>query len=191
MLGNNRLLVTFAFAPVLFAAGCGADTQGVTGPSPAAKSHFDQSGLAAGGQPETSRFVEEIDFVTSEGNPCAFAVAVKGEQTVVVQEFETHLLIHIQSQVTLTNLATGFSISDNGAITRVVRFDPLGSLENVTVFGSVYRITLPGTGIIVQDTGVITYDPVTNQVLFEGGPHEVFHTGEEVDYCALLAGSTA
>ena len=76
-------------------------------------------------------------------------------------------------------------LTDNGAWTEAVQLDGEGNAENVSVIGTIFRITIPGLGIVKQDTGIITFDPATGEVLFEAGPHEDFHGG--TDYCALLA----
>ena len=154
-------------------------------PSP----QFNQQGVGRGGQPEIFRFVEPFDFLIPAGELCDFAVAIQGRVKFVVQVFETHLMVHNEYQSTITNLATGFSIRDPGAWTDIFHFDELGELENVTAIGSIFRITIPGRGIVAQDTGIITLDVNTGEVLFEAGPHEVFHTG--LDLCALLSNEAA
>jgi hypothetical protein len=175
------------------ALGCG-DSPGVTDPATVAGPipEFDQKGHAAGGHPEFTRFTEEFHFVIPEGEGCpSFAVQIDVENKIIVQVYETHLVVHINSKATFTNLATGFSIDDNGAWMEIVHFDGQGNAENVTVIGSLYRITIPGQGIVAQDTGIITYNPATGEVLFEGGPHEVFHGVVGPDYCSLLSGGGA
>ena len=87
-------------------------------------------------------------------------------------------------------LATGVSIDDNGTWMDIVHFDGQGNAQTVTTIGSIFRIVIPGQGIVSQHTGIITFDAATGEVLFEGGPHENAR-GIEADYCGLLSGSGA
>jgi hypothetical protein len=185
MLGNTELLAACASAALILSVGC-ADSSNLTGPDP----QFDQKGHAAGGHPEIFRFVEDLDAVFPEGEFCpSFAVESEGENKVMVQVFETHLVIKNNFKSTLTNLATGFSLDDNGAWMDIVRLDGEGNAETVTTIGSIFRITIPGQGIVAQDTGIITFDAATGEILFEGGPHEAAHG--LLDICALLSGGGA
>lgn len=167
--------------------GCAPDATTPNGLDPV----FDQRGHAAGGHPEIFRFTDDLDHTFAPGEFCeAFAVERSGQNKVMVQVFETHLVIHNQYKSTLTNLETGFAIDDNGAWMDVLHFDELGNLENVTIIGSYFRIVIPGRGIVAQETGIITFDPVSGEVFFEGGPHDVFH-GIAPGYCTLLSGGSA
>jgi hypothetical protein len=190
MLGDNRLLAACASTVLILSLGCGID--GSTGPAldPVANPDLqsDQSGHAAGGHPEISRFVDDFDFTFAEGEFCpSFGVQVEGQNRIMVQVFETHLVIKNNYKATLTNLATGFSFDDNGAWMDIVHLDGEGNPETVTTIGSIFRIVIPGQGIVVQDTGIITFDAVTGEVFFEGGPHDA--ADGLLDYCTLLSGS--
>jgi hypothetical protein len=156
---------------------------------------FDQSGSAGGGQPQIFRFEDEFDFVIPAGEigqsdprtgVCPFAVRVQGQKRLSLQFFDTYGVAHNEYMSTLTNLATGFAIRDDGAWKDVFHFD---DPENVTVIGSNFHITIPGRGMVGQDTGYITVVNETGEVLFEGGPHENFRDGTLT--CALLASSVA
>jgi hypothetical protein len=191
MLGETRFLAACVSATLILNVGCGPDA--ATGPSLKAVAdrdmQSDQSGHAAGGHPEISRFIDEFDIVFAEGEFCpSFAVHIEGENRVIVRVFATHLAIKNNYKATLTNLATGFSIEDNGAWTDIVHFDEEGNEESLTTIGSIFRITIPGRGIVLQDTGIITFDSATGEVLFEGGPHEAA-AGVGPSYCDLLSGN--
>lgn len=191
MLGETRLLGACASAALLLSVGCGTDVSTAPSLAPAADQELqsDQSGHATGGHPDISRFVDEFDVVFAEGDFCpSFAVHVEGENRVTVQVFATHLAIKNNYKATLTNLATGFSFEDNGAWTDIVHFDEEGNEETLTTIGSIFRITIPGQGIVLQDTGIITFDQATGEVLFEGGPHEAA-AGVGPSYCDLLSSS--
>jgi hypothetical protein len=183
MLGNTRLLTMCASAALVLGAGCGSDGQTLAGLEP----RFDQKGLGAGGHPEIFRFKDVFDFVAPEGTECPFAIQVVGQNRVIVQVFETHLVIHNNYKATITNLATGFAYTDNSAWMEVLHFNELGDLETVTVIGGFFHITIPGQGIVAHDTGIITFNPFTGEVLFEGGPHENFY-GTAPGTCDLLSG---
>jgi len=166
--------------------GCSSDGPTLASPDPV----LDQKAHAAGGHPEIFRFREEFHFVNPIGTECpSFAVQIDVENKIIVQVFETHLVIHINSKGTQTNLSSGFVLTDNGTWMDVLHLDGEGNVETVTRIGSMFRITLPGVGIVKQDTGIITFDAETGEVQFEAGPHEDFHSG--TDYCALLSGEDA
>lgn len=184
---SRPLILSTGVLAAALVLGCGSDGSTLAGQDPV----FDQKGHAAGGHPEITRFTEEFHFVVpagDEGCP-SFAVQIDVENKIIVQEFETHVVIHINSKGTQTNLATGFSIDDNGSWMDIVHLDGVGNAETISTIGSIFRITIPGQGIVVQDTGIITFDAETGEVFFEAGPHEAFGVG--ADYCALLAGSGA
>jgi hypothetical protein len=185
MLGDTKLLAACASAALILSVGC-TDSSTLAGPDP----QFDQKGHAAGGHPEIERFIDVFDVVIPAGEFCpSFAVEVEVENQVMVQVFETHLVVKNNFKSTLTNLATGFSIDDNGAWMDIVHLDGEGNAETVTTIGSIFRIVIPGQGIVVQDTGIITFDAATGEVLFEGGPHDA--AAGLLDYCALLSSGGA
>ena len=171
-----------ATALLAVAVGC-TDTTDATSADP----QFDQKGLGRGGHPGTFRFVDEFDVVVPAGALCEFAVGAVGANKVMVQVFQTHMVIHLNNKATITNLATGFSFRDNGAWKDVLHFDEMGNLETVTTIGSIVRVTLPGVGMLVQDTGILPFDPFTGDVSCEGGPHEASH-GTAPGFCDTAAG---
>jgi hypothetical protein len=180
-----------AFACVVIIAGCGPDSSTLAGPDP----EFDQKGLGGGGQPVISRFTDPFNFVIPAGEFCpSFAVEYDGQAKFIVQRFETHLVTHTNYRATLTNLETGFSIEDKFATVDVLHFsEDLGEgveVENITFMGSLFRITIPHQGMVFQDTGIITYDARTGEVLFEGGHHDNI-AGTGAPYCSLLSGGGA
>ena len=182
MPGSNRPVGACVITAVILGVGCAPDGTTIAEPD----LQFDQGRHAAGGPLETDKFLDVFDVVLPPGEYCpSFAVHIRGENKVIVKVFESHLAIKNNYKATLTILATGFSLEDNGAWTDIVRFDEEGNEETVTTIGSLYRITIPGQGIVAQDTGIITFDSVTGEVLFEGGPHEIFHG--TADVCTLLA----
>jgi hypothetical protein len=87
--------------------------------------------------------------------------------------------IHENFDGVITNSASGNTYRDPGHWTIVM------DLVNGTgtLHGEFYAIVAPGVGIIIQDTGTITYDADGN-IIFQAGPHEFF-TGT-ADFCSIL-----
>jgi hypothetical protein len=170
--------------------GCDSMTDPATLPSePAHAAEFSVSGLPVDGpeQPTIFHFTASFDFVIPAGESgprttCPFAIHVEGQDKVIVQRFDTYIVFHNVYTSTLTNLTTGFAFQDNGDWKDIDRFGQ----PNVTTVGSNFRITIPGRGMVGQDTGIITVNNNTGEVLFEGGPHENFQDPELV--CTLLSG---
>jgi hypothetical protein len=55
-----------------------------------------------------------------------------------------------------------------------------------TFNGTPAHVTAPGEGIIIQDTGTITYD-AEGHVTFEAGPHDQNDQGPLEAYCSALS----
>jgi hypothetical protein len=181
MPGTMRLLAVCALVALVLGTGCGSDDQTLVGLEP----RFDQKGFGAGGHPEIFRFTDVFDVVVSD--ECPFAYEIEGQNKIMVQVFETHLVFHNNYQATITNLATGFAIKDKGAWMDILHFDELGDLETVTSIGGFIHVTIPGQGIVYQETGIITFNPFTGEVLFQGGQHDDFDGTAPVS-CDLLSG---
>jgi hypothetical protein len=143
--------------------------------------------LSAAEMPTIFHFTASFDFVIPAGESgprttCPFEIHVEGQDKVIVQRFDSYIVFHNVYTSTLTNLVTGFAIQDNGDWKDIDHFGQ----PNVTTVGTNFRITIPGHGMVGQDTGIITVDNNTGEVLFEGGPHENFQDPELV--CTLLSG---
>lgn len=184
MCAVRRLCAVLVAGMLGLSAGCGSEGGALTDSVPA----FDQKGHAAGGPVETIRFIDEFDFVIPADESClSFAVGAVGRNKVIVQVYRDHLAIHNNYKSTLTNVATGFSLDDNGTWMDIVHLDSEGNAETVTTIGSIFRIVLRGRGIVSQDTGIITFDAETGEVFFEAGPHE--NANGLANTCDLLAGN--
>jgi hypothetical protein len=79
----------------------------------------------------------------------------------------------------ITNSASGNTYRDPGHWT-VVEDVVNGT---VTFHGEFFAIVAPGVGIVIQDTGRITFDADGN-IIFQAGPHEAL-TGT-ADFCSVL-----
>lgn len=75
--------------------------------------------------------------------------------------------------------------------TQVDFFDP--AELTVTTAGNPWNVHLPGsgTGVLVNDSGLITFDVTNGDVLFVAGPHPAFFGPEAFDEaCAILEGAS-
>jgi hypothetical protein len=79
----------------------------------------------------------------------------------------------------ITNSASGNTYRDPGHWTLVE--DVVNG--TVTFHGEFFAIVAPGVGIVIQDTGTITFDADGN-IIFQAGPHEVL--GGTADFCSVL-----
>ena len=79
----------------------------------------------------------------------------------------------------ITNSASGNTYRDPGH--DMVVLDVVSG--SVTIHGEFFAIVAPGVGIVVQDTGRITFDADGN-IIFQAGPHQML-TGT-ADLCSVL-----
>jgi hypothetical protein len=92
------------------------------------------------------------------------------------------LQVQISLQGTVTNLQTGKTVKDDEHL--VVIIDLTTGTE--TVNGAPAHVTAPGEGIIIHDTGKITFD-AEGHVTFEAGPHDQADQGPLEAYCSGLS----
>ena len=92
------------------------------------------------------------------------------------------LKIEVNIQGTATNLQTGKTVNDYEIFIVVVDLTTGG----VTINGTPAHVTAPGEGIIIQDTGTITYD-AEGHITFEAGPHNQADQGALEAYCSALS----
>jgi hypothetical protein len=81
-----------------------------------------------------------------------------------------------------TNDATGKSLRDTGE--RHIVFDYMNN--TVTESGVLRHITVPGSGIVLHESGRIITSLADDSVIFMAGPHQLF-TGDVAEFCAALA----
>ena len=79
----------------------------------------------------------------------------------------------------LTNSASGNTYRDPGHVMNVL--DVVNG--SVTIHGEFFAFVAPGVGIVVQDTGTLTFDADGN-IIFQAGPHQML-TGT-ADLCSVL-----
>jgi hypothetical protein len=88
---------------------------------------------------------------------------------------------HRVSHSTDTNSVTGLTLHEHDQATITVDL----RTGQVTVVGGPIRMNRKGQGIVIQDTGIVVFDAEGN-IIFEGGPHEDLHQGDQV-FCAALS----
>jgi opacity protein-like surface antigen len=81
-----------------------------------------------------------------------------------------------------TNDTTGKSLRDTGE--RHITFDYVNN--TVTESGVLRHITVPGSGIVLHESGRLIVSLVDESVIFMAGPHQLL-TGDEAEFCAALA----
>jgi len=82
-----------------------------------------------------------------------------------------------------TNDSTGKSLRDTGE--RHITIDYVNNTVTESGGAAAY-ITVPGTGIVLHESGHIITSLTDDSVIFMAGPHQLF-TGDEAEFCAALA----
>jgi hypothetical protein len=98
----------------------------------------------------------------------------------------TRMEVHQRLVGVITN-PSGETFRDAGHVTSFIDLsgtpdDP--SDDTVTVAGLAFGVTVPGTGIIAHDTGLVTFNPDGSVVIH--GPHEVLMQGFAALICPVL-----
>jgi hypothetical protein len=86
---------------------------------------------------------------------------------------------------TVTATAHGTTLTmQSESFSFVTTYNPDGSADTFTQRGVFDKFTVPGSGIVLLDTGVVRFDSEFN-VTFAGGPHEAVN-GEFDAFCAAF-----
>jgi hypothetical protein len=88
---------------------------------------------------------------------------------------------HDVSHSTDTNSVTGLTLHEHDQWATMVDLQT----GQVSIVGGPIRMNRKGEGIVIQDTGIVVFDADGN-ILFEGGPHELLHQGDQV-FCSALS----
>ena len=122
-----------------------------------------------------------------------FGIDVQGQESVWVETFydangePMRIVVHSSFRETDTNTASGKTLPFRGQIVRT--FDLVAGTR--TDVGTMFLMTDPGSGIVIQDVGRVVFDAPFH-VSFEAGHHEVLHggVGAHLDElaCNALAG---
>jgi hypothetical protein len=90
------------------------------------------------------------------------------------------------SPFTETATANGTTLTQqNEAFSVVVTYNPDGSTNTYTQRGPFDKFTTPGGGIVLLDTGTVTFQEPEENVIFSGGPHQAVN-GEFDAFCAAF-----
>jgi hypothetical protein len=99
----------------------------------------------------------------------------------------TQIILHVRLVGTLSNSVTGTSVPEEEDATITATFATPGDFSTMTLTytGQVFKVTLPGSGLILHDVGKVVFAP-DGSISFEGGPHQELHN--QVDkLCAALS----
>jgi hypothetical protein len=88
---------------------------------------------------------------------------------------------HVVSHSTDTNSVTGLALHEHDRYSVIVDLQT----GQVSLVGAPIRMNRKGQGIVIQDTGIVVFDAAGN-IIFEGGPHELLHQGDQL-FCAALS----
>jgi hypothetical protein len=91
------------------------------------------------------------------------------------------------TRVTLTDESTGRSLSGSSPAVFRTTYAADGSIETLRVSGLNAAITIPGAGVVLLDTGSITWtDGFQGPVLAESGPHGWLGSDDHTAFCAYF-----
>lgn len=127
--------------------------------------------------PEVESFNDEVSFTFA--GPCPNGVTLVGTfmEEVRVTTFFDQAGNPVRAQIkvnhfgVITNPVTGESVED--PIHQTIIVDLVDG--TTTQVGLVFSATVPGVGVVFHDVGRVVFDAEDN-LIFEAGPHDVFHT---------------
>lgn len=141
----------------------------------------------AGAVPPEKVVIEDLHIEQVDSTSCDFPFLEVFDGRVTITTFfddegnPTRLTFHLPFHGTLTNEATGESVSADQVLQLTV--DLVEGTESDV--GLRFRVTFPGLGVVLLDAGKIVFDADGN-VVFEAGPHQVVNE-DFAGFCAALA----
>ena len=96
------------------------------------------------------------------------------------------LKVHMVFNGQLTNETTGKALRDWDRYTVSVDLQS----SSITYAGLPARFFIPGAGVIIRDAGKIVFDPATNAVQFQAGPHPFFYITDQ-EFVTLICSALA
>ena len=99
----------------------------------------------------------------------------------------TQAIFHDRAEGTFSNSVTGTSVTFEGTVTQTDTFATPGDFSTMTATftGDIFKVTLPGSGLILHDVGRAVFAP-DGTITFEAGPHQLLH-GQVDKLCAALS----
>jgi hypothetical protein len=185
----SLFILLLSFVAFAFVAVHPAAAQGLTPPPPpGATCHTTGQGTICQGS--FTRSQVNVDIGVSCGS---FQVLRSATNTVRFTLFynqagnETQRVFHIRTVGTLSNSVTGKSVPFEADLTITFTFATPGDSSTVTrtITGQVFKVTLPGSGLILHDVGRVVFAP-DGTITFEGGPHQELHDQVQ-QLCAALS----
>jgi hypothetical protein len=156
--------------------------------------------LAGQGQgpqnPEVTVFEIEVDIELPgfcegyPGYPDGFTIRrqVSGRvRAILLRHPVTGALRAIEAYQGLDVLVTANnkSASSNIAGPIFYRLDLDGIVSQEIEVGLTVALVAPGWGVILHEAGRLVYDPATDEIVFEAGPHQALHNERE-QFCAYF-----
>ena len=147
---------------------------------------------AAGATPPSKENIGVIPYEFSvDCSPYGFAFTnnVRGQESLWVETFydadgnAVRVVVHDGFTETDTNSVTGKTLRLSQ--TWINTYDLVAGTR--TVVGKAIVMTVPGKGIVIQDTGRVVFD-APGHVSFEAGHHEALHGNLDELVCSALSG---
>ena len=123
------------------------------------------------------------DVIHCEGFDDNFTDVFSARRTVFFDNAGNTIRVveHVVSHSTDTNSVTGLTLHEHDRGTTTVDL----RTGQISIVGGPIRMNRKGQGIVIHDTGIVVFDAEGN-IIFEGGPHEALHEGDQV-FCAALS----
>jgi hypothetical protein len=123
------------------------------------------------------------DVVHCDGFDDNFTDVFSGSGTIFFDRAGNPIRVieHDVSHSSDTNSVTGLTLHEHDRSTTTVD----RRTGQVKIAGGPIRMNRKGEGIVIHDSGIVVFDADGN-LIFEGGPHELFHQGDEV-FCSALS----
>jgi hypothetical protein len=143
--------------------------------------------VPAGAVPPEKVVIADIHIEQVDSTSCEFPFREVFDGRVTITTFfdqagnPTQVTFHLPFHGTLTNEATGESVSADQVLNETV--DLAGGTDSFV--GLRFRVTFPGLGIVLLDAGKIVFKQ-DGDVVFEAGRHQVFNE-DFTEFCAAFA----
>jgi hypothetical protein len=140
----------------------------------------------------TQRSVFQVDDTFIDKETCDFRLHFTFFGSITISDYYDNsgfLYKEIQKgrpgPFTVTVTAKGTTLTQqNVSYNTQLTFNPDGSLKTITDNGPYNKLTVPGGGVVLLDTGHIVFDSDFN-IVFESGPRQATH-GDFDAFCAAF-----